>query len=217
MYTNSLTISAQDALSKLSWLQLHEWFGLSIATIIALLFGAFGLFLTFKYSKIFPVEPGAIFTVFLFLAPLGLYMFYMELTPSQIDALQDTPTKTISTQKYPIVSAQSASSKESSLSGNLFYVQGSSSDSTSYRYFIKTDNNIYQQHTLKEQFGHDIKAKNIYIKEDSHTTPMLVVKKVTYSDKTVRQMLSDNGNATTRTTYTFNVPKNSVITDFNFK
>lgn len=214
MYINTLTISAQDALSKLSWLQLHPILGLIITIIIAGLFFILGF--TFSY-KFLSIEFGMVLTLGLTFGAFAFFLPNLELSNSQVAALQNTPTKTISTEKYSIVSAQSASSKESSLSGNLFYVQGSSTDSTAYRYFVKTDNNIYQQHTLKEQFGKNIKAKNIYVKEDSQTKPMLVVKKVKYANKTVRGLLSNNGNSTTKTTYTFNVPKNSVVTDFNFK
>lgn len=214
MYINSLTISAQDALSKLSWLQLNTPWAIVIAILLAATLVPIGFTLSVHFNT--PTIGGALIAVVLLLS-LGIPMYLASLSDSEIQSLKDTPTKTISIKKYPIVSAQSASSKESSLSGNIFYVQGSSTDSTAYRYFVKTDNNIYQQHTLKEQFGQDIKAKNIYVKEDSQTKPMLVVKKVTYADKTIRRVLSNNGHSTTRTTYTFNVPKNSVVTDFNFK
>lgn len=214
MYINTLTISAQDALSKLTWLQLNPTWAIPIGLLAVAIFVPLGLTLFTRFNG--PTVGGALTGVLLILSfetPLAL----TKLSDSQVETLKDTPTKTISIEKYPIASAQSASSNEASLSENIFYVQGSSTDSTAYRYFVKTDNNIYQQHTLTEQFGKNIKAKNIYVKEDSQTKPMLIVKKVTYANPTVRQLLSNDGDSTTKTTYTFNVPKNSVVTDFNFK
>ena len=99
----------------------------------------------------------------------------------------------------------------------MFYVSGSSTDTTSYRFVIKDSSGNYQIRTIKDMFG-NVNKNDIYINQSKDNKPHLQVDTHKYADKRMADLIDNNSDySSTWKTYTFYVPDNSITPTFSFK
>lgn len=146
-----------------------------------------------------------------------VWMFATPVTNSQLDYARGTQTKVIKTKSYDLSGATSNGFTDQTIQGNIFYVSGSSTDTTSYRFVIKDNSGNYQIRTLKDMFG-KINKNDIYINQSKDNKPHLQVDTHKYVDKRMAELIDNNGDySSTWKTYTFYVPDNSITNKFSFK
>lgn len=146
-----------------------------------------------------------------------VWMFVTPITSSQIEYARGTQTKVTSTKSYDLSGATSNGFTDQEMQGNIFYVSGSSTDTTSYRFVIKDNSGNYQIRTLKDMFG-NINKGHIYINQSKNNKPHLQVDTHKYVDKRMADLIDNNSHySSTWKTYTFYVPDNSITNKFSFK
>lgn len=146
-----------------------------------------------------------------------VWMFATPITNSQLDYARGTQTKVIKTKSYDLSGATSNGFTDQTIQGNIFYVSGSSTDTTSYRFVIKDNSGNYQIRTLKDMFG-KINKNDIYINQSKDNKPHLQVDTHKYTDKRMAELIDNNSDySSTWKTYTFYVPDNSITSTFSFK
>lgn len=146
-----------------------------------------------------------------------VWMFVTPITSSQVDYARGTQTKVIKSKSYDLSGATSNGFTDQEIQGNIFYVSGSSTDTTSYRFVIKDNSGNYQIRTLKDMFG-KVNKNNIYINQSRNNKPHLQVDTHKYVDKRMAELIDTNSNySSTWKTYTFYVPDNSITSKFSFK
>lgn len=139
------------------------------------------------------------------------------ITGGQIDYARGTPTKVTQTKSYDLSGATSNGFTDQEIQGNVFYVSGSSTDTTSYRFVIKDNSGNYQIRTIKDMFG-NVNKNDIYINQSKNNKPHLQVDTHKYVDKRMADLIDNNSNySSTWKTYTFYVPDNSITSTFSFK
>lgn len=115
-----------------------------------------------------------------------------------------------------LVGASSAGYNKTDVSGGLFYVSGSTTDTSTFRYVVQT-NGLYQVKTLSDTYG-DVNSNDVYINQSNKVKPSLVVEKKHYTNPKIAKLVKSlPDHSSSWTTYTFNVPENSVAKSFNFK
>lgn len=156
---------------------------------------------------------GAMIAVFITI----VWMFVTPVTSSQVDYARGTQTKVIKSKSYDLSGATSNGFTDQEIQGNIFYVSGSSTDTTSYRFVIKDNSGNYQIRTLKDMFG-KVNKNDIYINQSKNNKPHLQVDTHKYVDKRMAELIDTNSNySSTWKTYTFYVPDNSITNRFSFK
>lgn len=146
-----------------------------------------------------------------------IWSFATPITNSQLDYARGTQTKVTKTKSYDLSGATSNGFTDQTIQGNIFYVSGSSTDTTSYRFVIKDNSGNYQIRTLKDMFG-KINKNDIYINQSKDNKPHLQVDTHKYVDKRMAELIDNNGDySSTWKTYTFYVPDNSITNKFSFK
>lgn len=159
------------------------------------------------------VLTGAMIAVFITI----VWMFVTPVTSSQIDYARGTQTKVIKSKSYDLSGATSNGFTDQEIQGNIFYVSGSSTNTTSYRFVIKDSSGNYQIRTLKDMFG-KVNKNDIYINQSRNNKPHLQVDTHKYVDKRMAELIDTNSNySSTWKTYTFYVPDNSITNRFSFK
>jgi len=139
------------------------------------------------------------------------------ITSSQIAYARGTQTKVIKTKSYNLSGATSNGFTDQEIQGNIFYVSGSSTDTTSYRFVIKDNSGNYQIRTLKDMFG-KVNKNDIYINQSKDNKPHLQVDTHKYIDKRMAELINHNSDYSSKwKTYTFYVPDNSITSQFSFK
>lgn len=167
----------------------------------------------FGISVVLSAFIGGIITLFISAA----WNAITPVTTSQVNYARGTQTKVISTKSYDLSGATSSGFTDQSIQGNVFYVSGSSTDTTSYRFVIKDSSGNYQIRTLKDMFG-DINKNDIYINQSKDNKPHLQVDTHKYTDKRMAKLIDDNSSYSSKwKTYTFYVPDNSITSKFSFK
>lgn len=146
-----------------------------------------------------------------------LWTMATPVTNSQIDYARGTQTKVINTKSYDLSGATSNGFTDKEIQGNIFYVIGSSTDTTSYRFVIKDNSGNYQIRTLKDMFG-KVDKNDIYINQSKDNKPHLQVDTHKYVDKRMAELIDLNSDYSSKwKTYTFYVPDNSITSQFSFK
>lgn len=146
-----------------------------------------------------------------------LWTMATPVTNSQIDYARGTQTKVISSKSYDLSGATSNGFTDQEIQGNIFYVSGSSTDTTSYRFVIKDSSGNYQIRTLKDMFG-KVNKNDIYINQSKNNKPHLQVDTHKYVDKRMAELIDNNSDYSSKwKTYTFYVPDNSITSQFSFK
>lgn len=146
-----------------------------------------------------------------------LWTMATPVTNSQIDYARGTQTKVISTKSYDLSGATSNGFTDQEIQGNILYVSGSSTDTTSYRFIIKDNSGNYQIRTLKDMFG-KVNKNDIYINQSKDNKPHLQVDTHKYIDKRMAELIDNNSDYSSKwKTYTFYVPDNSITSKFSFK
>lgn len=139
------------------------------------------------------------------------------ITSSQIAYARGTQTKVTGTKSYDLSGATSNGFTDQEIQGNIFYVSGSSTDTTSYRFVIRDNLGNYQIRTIKDMFG-NINKNDIYINQSKDNKPHLQVDTHKYTDKRMAELIDNNSDySSTWKTYTFYVPDNSITSTFSFK
>lgn len=139
------------------------------------------------------------------------------ITGGQIDYARGTPTKVTQTKSYDLSGATSNGFTDQEIQGNVFYVSGSSTDTTSYRFVIKDNSGNYQIRTIKDMFG-NVNKNDIYINQSKNNKPHLQVDTHKYIDKRMAELIDNNSDYSSKwKTYTFYVPDNSITSKFSFK
>ena len=139
------------------------------------------------------------------------------ITSSQIAYARGTQTKVTGTKSYDLSGATSNGFTDQEIQGNIFYVSGSSTDTTSYRFVIKDNSGNYQIRTIKDMFG-NVNKNDIYINQSKDNKPHLQVDTHKYTDKRMAELIDNNSDySSTWKTYTFYVPDNSITSTFSFK
>lgn len=212
-------MSTSEALSKISWIQLHPIASTILFTLITLIVM---VSISSQLDKKFHLD----YIMFIITGVVAAVICcgVMIATPllsrpskSQIEALRQTPISTTSTETVSLVSAQSASYSKLDVQKSSYYVDASSTDTTSYRYFVKTANGDYQVKTLSDTYG-KINSGDVYIHQQNNKPSTLVVKHLQYSSKKVRDLLMIYSDWSPKwSTYTFNVPENSITKTSDFK
>lgn len=215
-------MSESQALSHLSWFQIHPILSLILAFIVLI------IIITTISEKIDKrINPQANSFTTYFTTGITTVVFALIfiigggfiITPSeqQINALRESPISVTSTETVQLVSAQSASYSKLDVQKSSYYVDASSTDTTSYRYFVKTANGDYQVKTLSDTYG-KINSGDVYIHQQNNKPSTLVVKHLQYSSKKVRDLLMIYSDWSPKwSTYTFNVPENSITKTSDFK
>lgn len=146
-----------------------------------------------------------------------VWMFATPITNSQLDYARGTQTKVTQTKSYDLSGATSNGFTDQELNGSVFYVSGSSTDTTSYRFVIKDNSGNYQIRTIKDMFG-KVNKNDIYINQSKDNKPHLQVDTHKYTDKRMADLIDNNSDySSTWKTYTFYVPDNSITSTFSFK
>lgn len=146
-----------------------------------------------------------------------ILLFLTPITSSQIDYARGTQTKVIQTKSYDLSGATSNGFTDQEIQGNVFYISGSSTDTTSYRFVIKENSGNYQIRTIKDMFG-KVNKNDIYINQSKDNKPHLQVDTHKYTDKRMAELIDNNSDySSTWKTYTFYVPDNSITSTFSFK
>lgn len=208
-----------QALSHLSWVQIHP-----LATIIGVAIGTLTLLslLTIPLEKKFKFSFQTSLAVAAMLAVVWgvivvITSYAVVPSKTQIDILRQSPVSVTSTETVQLVSAQSAAYSKIDVHDSPFYLDANSSDTTSYRYFVKTANGDYQVKTLSDSYG-DVNPNDVYIHQQNNKPSTLVIKHLQYSNKNVRDILSTFSASSPKwSTYTFNVPENSITKTSDFK
>ena len=215
-------MSESQALSHLSWFQIHPILSQVLAFIILIIII---ITISTKIDKRINPQEDLFTTSFttgittVVFAVIFIIVTNFTIPPSkqQINALRQSPVSTTSTQTVPLVSAQSAAYSKLDVHNSTFYLDANSSDTTSYRYFVKTANGDYQVKTLSDSYG-NVNSNDVYIHQQNNKPSTLVIKHLQYSNKTVRYILSTYSNWSPKwSTYTFNVPENSITKTSDFK
>lgn len=215
-------MSEAQALSHLNWLQIHPILSLTIALVLLIF-----TILIVSYTIDKKVNPrtdlfglaattSVTTVVSTIISMIGLNTI---LTPSteQINILRQSPISTISTQTVPLVSAQSASYSQINVHSSRYYLDANSNDTTSYRYFVKTNNGDYQIKTLSDTYG-NVNSNDVYIHQQKNNDSSLVITTKQYTSPKVRLILNMYTAWSTKwNTYTFNVPENSINRTSDFK
>jgi len=185
------------------------------ASIIILLFNMEDVFDLgdFVWEALVSAFVGLVISVFITL----ILLFLTPITSSQIDYARGTQTKVTSTKSYDLSGATSNGFTDQEIQGNVFYVSGSSTDTTSYRFVIKDNSGNYQIRTIKDMFG-NVNKNDIYINQSKDNKPHLQVDTHKYADKRMADLIDNNSDySSTWKTYTFYVPDNSITSTFSFK
>lgn len=186
-----------------------------ISSIIILLFNMEDVFDLgdFVGSVLVSAFIGIVISVFITV----IWSLATPITSSQIAYARGTQTKVTGTKSYDLSGATSNGFTDQELQGNVFYVSGSSTDTTSYRFVIKDNSGNYQIRTLKDMFG-NVNKKDIYINQSKDNKPHLQVDTHKYVDKRMADLIDNNSDySSTWKTYTFYVPDNSITSTFSFK
>lgn len=146
-----------------------------------------------------------------------IWSFATPITSSQIAYARGTQTKVTQTKSYDLSGATSNGFTDQEIQGSVFYVSGSSTDTTSYRFVIKDNSGNYQIRTIKDMFG-NVNKDDIYINQSKDNKPHLQVDTHKYTDKRMAELIDNNSDySSTWKTYTFYVPDNSITSTFSFK
>jgi len=183
-----------------------------IVFVILLLVGNIMLDLEFFFF------PFALFFTIILTLVLSFFvsMVWFPLTQKNISNLRGTPVRILKTERVNLVGATSEGFSDTTISGSRFYISGSTSDTTSFRYVVK-NNGSYQIKTLGDTYG-SVSPNKVYIRDDTTHKPQLIIVTRQYTDKRVRKILDSNTNYSTKwNTYTFQVPNPNIISNFNFK
>lgn len=185
------------------------------ASIIILLFNMEDVFDLgdFVWEALVSAFVGLVISVFITL----ILLFLTPITSSQIDYARGTQTKVTGTKSYDLSGATSNGFTDQETQGSVFYVSGSSTDTTSYRFVIKDNSGNYQIRTIKDMFG-NVNKNDIYINQSKGNKPHLQVDTHKYADKRMADLIDNNSDySSTWKTYTFYVPDNSITSTFSFK
>lgn len=186
-----------------------------VVSIILLLFSVEDIFDLgdFVWAVLVSAFIGAVISVFITVT----WSLVTPITSSQIDYARGTPTKVTQTKSYDLSGATSNGFTDQELQGSVFYVSGSSTDTTSYRFVIKDSSGNYQIRTIKDMFG-NVNKNDIYINQSKDNKPHLQVDTHKYADKRMADLIDNNSDySSTWKTYTFYVPDNSITPTFSFK
>ena len=211
-------MTANQALQGIPFWQIHpDLTSLIIVGIVTVL-----LVILFLIQGVYGLE-----LVIIFISGMALFVIVdvimsaacdiHGLNQSRINRLLETPVEQTKVTKTELVGASSEGFARTDIHGNLFYIAGSTQDTTSYRYVTKSTNG-YQVMTLSDQYG-KINPANVYIKDiPKPQQAQLVVRTQCFKNKDVRHLLEMySKNDSKWTTYTFEVPNPKILNSFNFK
>lgn len=212
-------MSETQALSHLSWVQIHPLatiIGVAIISLTILSLITIPLDKKFKFNSRTSLATAFVLAV-VWVVIMIITSYAVVPSKTQIDILRQSPVSVTSTETVQLVSAQSAAYSKMDINHSTFYLNANSSDTTSYRYFVKTTNGDYQVKTLSDSYG-NVNSNDVYIHQQNNKPSTLVIKHLQYSNKTVRDILSTFSFWSPKwSTYTFNVPENSITKTSNFK
>ena len=147
----------------------------------------------------------------------GLLTVVFPLKHSVLEQVQNTETRVVSTKSYALSGASSDGFSDTEVNGNLFYVSGTTTDTTSYRFVLKGNNGNYQVKTLTDMFG-KVNKNDVFINESKDNKPHLQVDTREYTNKRIASIIDLNSDYASKwKTYTFYVPEHSIIQKFSFK
>lgn len=167
----------------------------------------------FVWAVLVSAFMGVVISVFITI----IWSLATPITSSQIVYARGTQTKVTGTKSYDLSGATSNGFTDQETQGSVFYVSGSSTDTTSYRFVIKDNSGNYQIRTIKDMFG-NVNKNDIYINQSKGNKPHLQVDTHKYADKRMADLIDNNSDySSTWKTYTFYVPDNSITSTFSFK